>query len=115
MLHFECVACNGDFDMDFETFVEELDGFKCPNCKVTPDRKKLKQFFSALEDLIEASAEVRKKFRHVVSVESDDLPPPYGGSKETDEEAWNESDDLEEYEDEEENEEYDEFSDMDKL
>jgi len=95
-IDFECVNCGADFELDFIDLMEEPGKLKCPNCDAKADAHTVEDLVSALDDVMATMALLRRKFNFSITVETDDLPAPYATSEaESEEETWEEEEDLE--------------------
>ena len=83
-INFQCAACDGDFDIEMLHLLERPGALKCPHCGNRPQTHRAQQFAQALEDVLTAMAALRPKVRFELQLDSDALPPPYGGDDETD-------------------------------
>jgi DNA-directed RNA polymerase subunit RPC12/RpoP len=75
---FQCVSCGADFEVEMTSIIEKSKTIKCPNCDAKPAAGRVHSFALALEELISCMAGLRTKVRFEVSLDTDDLPPPYG-------------------------------------
>lgn len=108
-IDFNCQNCDASFELDVSDILEG-DPIVCPNCSQKTARKQVEELGNALDEFLARVAELRPRFLLSMSVESDDLPPPYdeeGGAEDEEEEE-------EELEDEEDDESYDEDEDTDE-
>lgn len=78
-INFQCSSCDGDFDIDVLHLLERPGAIKCPHCGSRPQAHRAQQFAQALEDMFTAMAALRPKVRFELQLDSDALPPPYGG------------------------------------
>lgn len=83
-INFQCAACDGDFEIDMLHLLERPGAIKCPHCGNRPQAARAQQFAQALEDVLTAMAALRPKVRFELQLDSDALPPPYGGEDEAD-------------------------------
>ena len=114
---FECMACNGDFEVNVTHFLERPNSLKCSHCGARPSSNRCHALAQALDDLLGAMAAVRNKIHFELNIDNDALPAPYGGSDDSDVGLGNLDEDEEEGEDldedEDEDEEDDDFDDDD--
>jgi DNA-directed RNA polymerase subunit RPC12/RpoP len=109
-IDFICQRCDASFEVDYSEILEG-EGLQCPNCDQKAAKKPVEDFGNALDELMARTADLRGKFLLSVTVESEDLPPPYdeeGGAEDedesddesTDEDVDEDDDDLDEDDDE---------------
>lgn len=101
-IEFECINCGADFELDFTDLLDKPEKLKCPNCDIKADIHAVEDMMGALDDVCANVKQIRKKFRVTFTLESDDLPPPYGPADEQETETWAEESIEEEVEDEDE-------------
>jgi DNA-directed RNA polymerase subunit RPC12/RpoP len=91
-IDFECAGCGADFEIDFAALMEDATKLQCPNCDAKADTHAVEDLIGALDDVMATMAILRRKFNFTLTIEADDLPPPYGPSDgETEEdEVWEE-------------------------
>lgn len=94
-IDFNCQQCDASFEEEISEILEGAP-LVCPNCGQKAPRKAIEELGNALDELFSKVAELRPKFQLALTVESDDLPPPY------DEEETEEDEDEDEEVDEEE-------------
>jgi DNA-directed RNA polymerase subunit RPC12/RpoP len=82
---FQCVACGGDFEIDIAGIIDKTKTVKCPNCDAKPAAGRVHSFALALEELISCMAGLRTKVRFEITLDTDDLPPPYGPAEDASE------------------------------
>lgn len=101
-IDFICQRCDASFEVDYAEVLEG-EGLQCPNCDQKAGKKLVEDFGNALDDLMARTADLRGKFLVSVTVESEDLPPPYdeegGGEDEEDGEEEVPDEDVDEDED----------------
>lgn len=104
-----CQQCDASFELDV-TDILEGEPLACPNCGQKAPRKSVEELGNALDELLSRVAELRPRFLLAVSIESDDLPPPYDeeGGAEDEEEDENALEDESEEDDEDEDEDEEE-------
>jgi len=101
-IDFNCQQCDASFEIEVTDILEGT-RIACPNCGQKASTKASEELGNALEDLFAKVAELRPKFFLSVTIESDDLPPPYDRDEEADDEDLDEKDlddDDDDYEDE---------------
>ena len=81
---FECMACNGDFEVNVTHFLERPNSLKCSHCGARPSSNRCHALAQALDDLFGAMAAVRNKIHFELNVDNDALPAPYGGADDAD-------------------------------
>ena len=81
---FECMACNGDFEVNVTHFLERPNSLKCSHCGARPSSNRCHALAQALDDLLGAMAAVRNKIHFELNIDNDALPAPYGGSDDSD-------------------------------
>jgi DNA-directed RNA polymerase subunit RPC12/RpoP len=79
---FQCVSCGADFEVEMTAVIEKSKTIKCPNCDAKPAAGRVHSFALALEELISCMAGLRTKVRFEITLDTDDLPPPYGPAEE---------------------------------
>ncbi len=77
-INFECSSCEADYEVEIPSIIEHPAEIVCPNCGSKPPAHRAHAFATALEDLLAATAQIRKKVRFELSLDSHDLPAPYG-------------------------------------
>jgi len=87
-----CQQCDASFEEEI-TSVLEGEPIVCPNCGQRAPRKAVEEFGNALDELFAKVADLRPRFQLALTVESDDLPPPYDEEEPEDED---EDEDLDE-------------------
>ncbi|WP_373049071.1 hypothetical protein [Vulgatibacter sp.] len=107
-----CQQCDASFEVEV-TEILEGEPLTCPNCGQKAPRKAVEELGNALDEFLTRVAEMRARFLLSMSIESDDLPPPYdeeGGAEdeEEDESTLEDEDEVDEDDDEEELEDEDE-------
>lgn len=83
-INFQCVACDGDFDIDVMHLLERPGALKCPHCGNRPQAHRAQQLAQALEDLLTAMGALAGKVRMELQLDTDTLPGPYGGEDDSD-------------------------------
>lgn len=83
-IDFNCQECDGSFELDVSDLFEGS-RISCPNCSQSVPLKVTEELGAALEDFIAKVAELRPRFYLSVTIESDDLPPPYDEDLDEDE------------------------------
>ena len=81
-INFQCASCDGDYDIEIIHLLERPGALKCPHCSTRPQAHRAQQLAQALEDLMTSMAALRPKVRFELQLDSDALPPPYGGDDE---------------------------------
>ena len=97
-----CQQCDASFEEEISSVLEG-EPIACPNCGQKAPRKAVEELGNALDELFSKVAELRPRFQLALTVESDDLPPPYDEEEaeaEEDEEEDVDEDDVDEDEDE---------------
>ncbi len=122
---FQCVSCGADFEVEMTSIIEKSKTIKCPNCDAKPAAGRVHSFALALEELISCMAGLRTKVRFELTLDTDDLPPPYGPAEEEEgsltsfdddlnaEEDFEEDEDGEDSDDDEDEDYYDDFDEDD--
>ena len=105
-IDFNCQNCDASFELDVTDLLEG-EPLVCPNCSQRVPRKSVEELGNALDELLSRLAELRPRFLLSMSIESDDLPPPYdeeGGAEdeEEDEASLEDEEDDDEFEEDEE-------------
>jgi len=118
MITFQCMSCDGDFDLKLTHLIERPNALRCPHCGAKPTTHRAHAFSQALDDFFSATAGLLAKFRFELAVESDELPEPYSPAEDDDDGALgslgrDEDDDDEDDEDDDEDD--DEFDDDDEF
>lgn len=104
-----CQECDAAFELDFGDLMEG-EPVVCPECGQRAPANVTEELANALDDLLARVADLRSRFLLSLSIESDDLPPPYDEEldeedeedEDDDEDEDEEDDDLDEDEDDEE-------------
>lgn len=91
-LDFTCKRCDAVFEAEYGDMLQG-EKVQCPNCDTKAPPKTIEEVLTSLDELMAAMAELRSSFHLSVTLESDELPPPY------DSDAAEEDEDLEEEED----------------
>ncbi len=93
---FQCQVCEADYDVGIEHLLERPNAIKCPNCGAKPTASRNRAFAQSLEELLSAMAALRSKVAFELTLNTEDLPPPFGGSDEENDAglASDEDDDL---------------------
>jgi len=98
-----CQQCDASFEEEISSVLEG-EPIACPNCGQKAPRKAVEELGNALDELFAKVAELRPRFQLALTVESDDLPPPYDEEEqepdEEDEDEDVDEDDVDEDEDE---------------
>ncbi|MBK6684197.1 MAG: hypothetical protein IPG45_06970 [Deltaproteobacteria bacterium] len=116
-INFQCMSCEGDFEVNITHLLERPNAIKCSHCGARPPAHRCHALAQSLDDLLSAMAGIRSKVHFELALDTDELPAPYGkkdaGSVLADDEDDDVAgdDDLEEDEDEDEDEEEDEEED----
>ena len=107
-----CQQCDASFEEEISSVLEG-EPIACPNCGQKAPRKAVEELGNALDELFAKVAELRPKFQLALTVESDDLPPPYDEEEVAEEdEDEDEDEDVDEDDvDEDDGESYDEEDD----
>jgi hypothetical protein len=87
-----CQKCDTSFELDAAEIIDSIERLKCPGCDARAPHAAADDLGSALGELCKQVAALRRKFAVSLTVDSDDLPPPYDL---TDEEEEDEEDDSE--------------------
>ncbi len=82
VIAFECMSCNGDFEVNVTHFLERPNSLKCSHCEERPSSARCHSLAQALDDLFAAMGAVRTKVRFELTIDNDALPPPYGMTEE---------------------------------
>jgi hypothetical protein len=77
-ISFQCTACDADFELEIPRIIERPTALKCPNCNARPPAHRCHALGTAVEDLLSAMAAIRTKVRFEISLDTEELPPPYG-------------------------------------
>ena len=101
-----CQECDAAFEFDFGDLMEG-EPIVCPECGQRAPASAVEELANALDELLARVADLRSRFLLSMSIESDDLPPPYDedfededeDEDEEEEDEDDEDDDEEEYED----------------
>jgi hypothetical protein len=113
-ISFQCTSCDTDFDLEIPRIIDRPTALKCPNCNARPPAHRASALGTALEDLLSAMAAIRTKIRFEISLDTEELPPPYGpteagsGLSALTDELDDDDVDLDDDEDEDEDEDADE-------
>lgn len=104
-IDFSCQQCDASFEIEV-TDILEGEPLSCPNCGQRLPRKAVEELGNALDELLARVAEIRGRFLLALSIESDDLPPPYdeesgAEDEEEDETALEDEDEDDDYEEDE--------------
>ena len=75
-LDLTCQACDTSFEIDVTELVDEP-RIQCPSCNAKAPANAVEGLSSALDELLSRAAGLRPKFRLLIEVDSDDLPPAY--------------------------------------
>lgn len=110
---FQCASCDGDFDLKITHLVERPNALKCPHCGAKPAQHRAHAFAQALDDILSTMSALRARVHFELTLDNDELPPPYGA--EAAEETGLEADDDDEFEEEDEFEDFDDEEDDDDL
>lgn len=95
-----CQQCDASFEEEISSVLEG-EPIACPNCGQKAPRKAVEELGNALDELFSKVAELRPRFQLALTVESDDLPPPYDEEEpEADEDEEVDEEDVDEDEDE---------------
>ena len=106
-----CQQCDASFEEEISSVLEG-EPIACPNCGQKAPRKAVEELGNALDELFAKVAELRPKFQLALTVESDDLPPPYDEEEVAEEEDEDEDEDVDEDDvDEDDGESYDDEDD----
>jgi hypothetical protein len=76
-LTFVCQNCDDSFELDFNAFVEDPKGQRCPNCNKKFPAAEMDELATTLDDLLGQVAALRKRVLVSFDVDAEDLPPPY--------------------------------------
>jgi DNA-directed RNA polymerase subunit RPC12/RpoP len=98
-----CQQCDASFEIEV-TDILEGEPLACPNCGQKAPRKTVEELGNAFDELLTRVADLRPRFLLSLSIESDDLPPPYdeeAGSEDEEEDEASLEDEDDEGEDEE--------------
>ena len=77
---FQCQSCEADFDVGIEHLLERPNAIKCTNCGAKPTASRNRAFAQSLEELLSAMAALRSKVSFELTLNTEELPPPFGGS-----------------------------------
>lgn len=119
-ISFQCMSCEGDFEVNITHLLERPNAIKCSHCGARPPAHRCHALAQSLDDLLSAMAGIRTKVHFELSLDTDELPAPYGtkdaGSSLADDEDDDVAgdDDLDEDDDEDEDDEEDEDEDDDE-
>jgi DNA-directed RNA polymerase subunit RPC12/RpoP len=108
-IDFICQRCDASFEVEYSEILEG-EGLQCPNCDQKAAKKPIEDFGNALDELMARTADLRSKFLLSVTVESEDLPPPYDeeAGAEEDSEGEDESETDDSGDDDEDDDDFDE-------
>ncbi len=81
---FHCASCGADYELDVPKIIERPESIVCSNCGARPPGHRSNAFASALEDLCGAMADIRDKVGFEISLNTDELPAPWGKAVEED-------------------------------
>ncbi len=119
-ISFQCMSCDGEFEVGITHLLERPNALKCTQCGARPPAHRCHALAQALDDLLSAMSAVRSKLHFELALDTDELPPPYGpaeGASEgslTSGEDDDEGEDGDEDEDDEEEDEDFEFGEDDE-
>lgn len=112
---FECMSCNGDFEVNVTHFLERPNSLKCSHCNARPSSNRCHALAQALDDLFAAMGAVRNKVRFELNVDNDALPAPYGMTEEEGAAgslgALGDDDDDDDFDDDDDDDDDDDFDD----
>jgi hypothetical protein len=77
-ISFQCLACDADFEVGITSLLERPVALKCPHCNARPPAHRCHALAQALDDLLSAMAAIRSKVHFELSLDTEELPPPYG-------------------------------------
>jgi DNA-directed RNA polymerase subunit RPC12/RpoP len=77
-ISFQCTSCDADFELEIPRVIDRPTALKCPNCNARPPAHRAHALGTAIEDLLSAMAAIRTKVRFELSLDTEELPPPYG-------------------------------------
>jgi|SRR5690606_2570581 len=99
-IELNCQECDAAFELEFGELMEG-EPIVCPECGQRAPASVTEELANALDDLLARVSDLRSRFHISLSVESDDLPPPYDEEPSEEEEDEDESydEEEEEYED----------------
>lgn len=114
-ISFQCMSCEGDFEVNITHLLERPNAIKCSHCGARPPAHRCHALAQSLDDLLSAMAGIRSKVHFELTLDTDELPAPYGtkdaGSSVADDEDDEVAGDEELEEDEDEDDEEDEDDD----
>jgi hypothetical protein len=113
-ISFQCTSCDADFELEIPRIIDRPTALKCPNCNAKPPAHRAHAFGTALEDLLSAMAAIRTKIRFEISLDTEELPPPYGPAENAEGGLGALSDDLDVDDDADEDEDEDEDAEEDE-
>lgn len=79
---FQCQSCEADFEVGIEHLLERPNAIKCSNCGSKPTASRNRAFAQSLEELLSAMAALRGKVAFELTLNTEELPPPFGSSDE---------------------------------
>lgn len=79
---FQCQSCEAEFEVGIEHLLERPNALKCPSCGSKPTASRNRAFAQSLEELLSAMAALRSKVSFELTLNTEALPPPFGGSDE---------------------------------
>ena len=78
----QCLSCGEEFEIGIGSFLERPGSLKCPACGARPTTNRSQVLANGLEDLLSGLSGLATKFKFDLQLESDQLPPPWGGTPE---------------------------------
>jgi hypothetical protein len=113
-ISFQCTSCDADFEFEIPRIIDRPTALKCPNCNAKPPAHRAHALGTALEDLLSAMAAIRTKVRFEISLDTEELPPPYGPAESAEASLGGLSDDLDVDDDADEDDDEEEDADEDE-
>jgi hypothetical protein len=78
-ISFNCQSCEGDFEVNVTHLLERPNALKCPHCGARPPAHRCHALSQSLDDLLSAMAGIKSKVHFELTLDTNALPPPYGG------------------------------------
>lgn len=72
-IDFNCLKCEGNFEVDAQDLVDGAEDLECPHCGAKPSKAAGEDFVSAVGELLAQIAVLSKKFTVSLSVDAEDL------------------------------------------
>ena len=91
---FQCQSCGADFEVGIEHLLERPNAIKCNACGAKPTASRNRAFAQSLEELLSAMAGLRGKVSFELTLNTEELPPPFGGTDQDGDGLAADADDL---------------------